>query len=273
MSKPDQISNGDQRLRAQLEDCLQQRTHEVQLLNQELQAFSYTISHDLRAPLRAISGFSNILFENYAPNLPEEAQTLLNRVRSNAELMTQMIDNLLEFSRLSRQPMIQTLVDPAVSLRRALADLAVEQKDRHVEIKIGYLPSCQGDPELLQRVFFNLLSNALKYTRSREVACVSVGSALVSDLPPNPFGQDIDPAATAYFIRDNGAGFDMQYADKLFGLFQRLHSTSDYEGAGVGLAVVQKIIQRHGGLVWAVGAPDQGATFCFTLETKVNTDE
>jgi len=160
---------------------------------------------------------------------------------------------LLTFSRLSRQPLNKEPVVPANLVRRVLSDLSGEQEGRQVEIVVGELPTCQADPGLLKQVFANLLSNALKYTRQRDVARIEVGCA----------AQD---GATVYFVKDNGAGFDMRYADKLFGVFQRLHRAEEFEGTGVGLAIVQRIIHRHGGRIWAEAEVDKGATFYFTLE-------
>jgi len=164
-----------------------------------------------------------------------------------------LIDDLLAFSRLSRQPLSKQLVRSTDLVRQCVDELHAEQQDRRVEIAIGDLPACQADPALLKQVWMNLMSNALKYTRKQEMAVIAVGC------------QEQD-GATAYFVRDNGVGFDMQYVDKLFGVFQRLHRAEDYEGTGVGLAIVQRIILRHGGRVWAEAAVEHGATFYFTLQ-------
>jgi PAS domain S-box-containing protein len=253
------------RLNEELEERVRRRTADLEAANRELESFCHTISHDLRAPLRAISGYSSILLEEYAPHLPPEAQRLFGNVRSNAERMGHLITDLLAFSQLGRQQLCKQAVAPAVVVRRALADLAAEQEGRRVEITVGNLPVCEGDPLLLQQVFVNLLSNALKYTRVREVARIEIGAAKVADLPPDAAALRADPSAIAYFVRDNGVGFDMLHASNLFGVFQRLHPTREYEGNGVGLANVQRIIHRHGGLVWAASAVDHGATFYFTL--------
>jgi PAS domain S-box-containing protein len=231
------------------------RKHSIALedANRELEAFSYSVAHDLRSPLRAIDGFSRILLEEHAPTLAPKAQHLLNVVRNNSQRMGLLIDDLLAFSRLSRQPLTKQLVRPADLVRQCVDELRAEQQERRVEIPIGDLPACQADPALLKQVWLNLLANALKYTRKREVTVIEVGSRQQA-------------GACVYFVKDNGVGFDMQYADKLFGVFTRLHRLEDYEGTGVGLAIVQRIIHRHGGRVWAEAAVNQGATFYFTLE-------
>jgi light-regulated signal transduction histidine kinase (bacteriophytochrome) len=220
--------------------------------NKELEAFSYSVSHDLRAPLRAIDGFSRILLEEYVPDLPPEAQCYLGLVRQNADQMGQLIDDLLQFSRLSRKAFNQQEVRPAELVREVLADLKPEIKQRQVEFTIGDLPPCQADPALLRQVFANLLANSLKFTRLRPVAQIEVGHLEQDGMP-------------TYFMKDNGVGFDMRYADKLFGVFQRLHRAEDYEGTGVGLATVQRVIQRHGGTIWADSTINQGTTFYFTV--------
>ena len=265
MSHLDQSEKTANRSQEQLEALLQLRAEEIESLHRELEAFSHTISHDLRAPLRAIAGFSDILLESYQPDLPEEAQQLLRRVRRNAGQMARLIEDLLKLHRLSHQPMTQEIVRPAELISQALVQLAPEQKDRDVELTTGNLPSCFGDPELLQLVFFNLLSNALKFTRGRSLTRINLASVKSADLPADLRKEGVDPAAVVYCVADNGVGFDMQYTDNLFGIFQRLHSLSEYEGTGIGLAIVQRIIQRHGGVVWATAAPEKGATFCFTL--------
>ncbi len=258
-------------LNQSLEKRVAERTVELQAANKELEAFAYSVSHDLRAPLRAVDGFSRILLEEYAPHLPAEAQHYLQVARENAVQMGKLIDALLAFSRLGRQALSWQRVAPRELVRQALADLAPEQEGRDVEVSIGDLPPCEGDPLLLKQVFFNLLSNALKYTRKRAPSRIQVSSFRFADLDrqadacknnaPGGVGQN----CLVYFVRDNGAGFDMRYADKLFGVFQRLHRAEEYEGTGVGLATVLRIVTRHGGLVWAEGASNQGATFYFTL--------
>jgi len=239
--------------RTRLEQEIQQHSIALEAANKELEAFSYSVSHDLRAPLRAIDGFSRVLLEEHAPTLAPEAQHYLNAVRRNSQRMGLLIDDLLAFSHLSRQPLNRQLVKPADLVRQCVDELRSEQQGRRVEIAIGDLPACQADPALLKQVWMNLMANALKYTRKQEVAVIAVSSREQA-------------GACVYFVKDNGVGFDMQYADKLFGVFQRLHRPEDYEGTGVGLAIVQRVIHRHGGRVWAEAAVNQGATFYFTFE-------
>ena len=242
-----------------LNESLNYRAIELEAANKELEAFSYSVSHDLRAPLRAINGFSSILLNKYAPGLPAEATHYLQMVQDNAQQMGCLIDDLLTFSRLSRLPLKKQLVHSDDLVRQALANLHYEQENRHVEISLNALPVAQADSALLKQVWVNLLSNALKFTRLREVACITVGY------------QQID-GDRVYFVKDNGVGFDIQYAHKLFGVFQRLHRAEDYEGTGVGLAIVERIIHRHGGRVWAEGEVNKGATFYFTLGGNVSHD-
>ena len=240
------------RLNAELEQRVVERTAQLEAANKELEAFSYSVSHDLRAPLRAMDGFSRILIEEYAPELPGEAQRYLGMVRNNAQQMGSLIDHLLAFSRLGRQPLTKQRVEPAKLVQNALDELCAEQEGRNITITVGDLPPCQADPALLQRVFANLLGNAMKFTKGRDPAIIEVGC-------DNHAGEPV------CFVKDNGVGFDMQYADKMFGVFQRLHRAEDYEGSGVGLATVQRIILRHGGRIWAESEVDKGATFYFTL--------
>jgi PAS domain S-box-containing protein len=239
-------------LNAELEQRVLTRTAQLEAANRELEAFSYSISHDLRAPLRAMDGFSRILLEDYAPHLDTEAQRYLKIVRDNAQHMGHLIDDLLVFSRLSRQQLNKQPVEMNQLVRQVLDEVRSAQPNRAVELIGGDLPPGQADPALLKQVWINLLSNAFKFTGKRAQARIEIGRQQVD-------GQSI------YFVRDNGAGFDMQYVDKLFGVFQRLHRAEDYEGTGVGLAIVKRIIDRHGGRVWAEAEVDRGATFYFTL--------
>ncbi len=232
---------------------LEAQVVELKAVNDELEAFSYSVSHDLRAPLRAMDGISRILFEEHASQMPNEAQHYLHMVRDNAQQMDQLVNDLLRFSRLGRQPLTRETVRPADLVRQVLGDLHREQEGRNVKITIEEdLPACQADPAMLKQVFVNLISNALKFTRHRELALITIGCRS-------------DDSKNTYFVKDNGAGFEMRYANKLFGVFQRLHRAEDYEGTGVGLAIVQRIIHRHGGKVWAEAEVNNGATFYFTL--------
>jgi len=241
------------RLNAELEQRVIQRTAELEAANHELEAFSYSVSHDLRAPLRAVNGFAGIVLEEFGSQLPEEGRRHLQRVCNGAKRMGELIDDLLSFSRLNRQLVNRQAVNTARLVQKALNDLAPQQQGRTIEIRVGELPPCQGDPALLRQVWVNLMSNAIKYTRGREPAVIEIGCEQGA-------GADI------YFVRDNGTGFDMRYADKLFGVFQRLHRADEFEGTGVGLAIVQRIVHRHGGRTWADAKVDRGAIFYFTLE-------
>ena len=244
------------RLNEGLEQRVAERTAQLEASNRELEAFSYSVSHDLRAPLRAMDGFSRILLEDHAPQLPPDLARYLGIICDSARRMGYLVDGLLAFSRLGRQPLNKQSVDTTDLVRQALQSLSGEQEERRVEISIGELPVCQGDAALLRQVWINLLSNALKFTRQREMTRIEIGCQTNAD------GEQV------YFVKDNGVGFDMQYAGKLFGVFQRLHRSEEYEGTGVGLAIVQRIIHRHGGRVWADGVVGKGATFFFTLSAR-----
>ena len=235
-----------------LEQRVIERTAQLAAANRELEAFSYSVSHDLRTPLRAIDGFSRILLEDHAAQLDVDAQRYLNIVRSSSQQMGKLIDDLLTFSRLSRQALNKQRVDVVDLVQQVVRELEPERADRQVEIVLGELPACEADRSLLKQVYVNLLSNAIKFTRKRASARIEVGCYLQGNEP-------------VYFVKDNGVGFEMQYMGKLFGVFQRLHRADEYEGTGVGLANVQRIINRHGGRVWAESQVDQGAAFYFTL--------
>jgi light-regulated signal transduction histidine kinase (bacteriophytochrome) len=225
----------------------------------ELEAFAYSVSHDLRAPLRGMDAFSQILQKNHAAHMDEDALHCLQMIRDNAKQMGRLIDDLLAFSRLSQQPLRKERVDQEALVRAVLQSLQAEQKDRQIDLTIGELPAAEADPRLLKQVWVNLIANALKFSKSRDTAVIRIGSEKKNGTP-------------VYFVQDNGVGFDMRYAHKLFGVFQRLHRAEDYEGTGVGLAIVQRIIARHGGRIWTQAAKNQGATFYFTLQGAQDHD-
>jgi PAS domain S-box-containing protein len=234
------------------EEALRRRTTELETANHELEAFAYSVSHDLRAPLRAISGYAHMLTEDYQARLDDEGRRILGVVCGEARRMGQLIDDLLAFSRLGRQAMRKAATDMTTLASQAFDELRQETPEREVNLRLADLPSVEADPSLLRQVWMNLLGNALKFTRGRAPAEIEVGCVV----------QDNE---TVYYVKDNGVGFDMQYASKLFGVFQRLHGQDEFEGTGVGLALVQRIILRHGGRVWAEAKEYQGATFFFSL--------
>ena len=242
------------RLNTDLERRVAERTADLEAANTELEAFTYSVSHDLRAPLRAIHGFVQLLMQHHATQLDAEAGRYLERVSAGSMRMSQLIDDLLALSKISHQRLESRTVSTSDIVKRALGQLAPVLQGRAVELSIEELPDCLAEPTLLEQVFVNLIGNALKYSRGRDLARIAIGSR-----------SDANSAGTLFFGKDNGVGFDMRYADKLFGVFQRLHRAEDYEGTGVGLAIVHRIIGRLGGRVWAEAEPDKGATFYFTL--------
>ena len=235
-----------------LEKRVEERTVLLQEANEELEAFSYSVSHDLRAPLRAINGFAQILLEEESDNLSPAGRENLGVIRQSAGQMGQLIDDLLQFSRLGRQSFNAQELDMHALVTSAIGDLTAEIGDHTVEFVIGDLPTAHGDAQLVRQLLVNLLSNAVKFSAKAEFPRVEVGA--VSD------GDKV-----SYFVKDNGAGFDMRYVDKIFGVFQRLHSADDFPGTGVGLALVHRIAARHGGEVSAYGETGNGATFTFSL--------
>jgi len=241
-----------QRDAAELEQRVRDRTAQLEASNKELEAFSYSISHDLRAPLRAINSYARILTEDHGAKLDAEGQRVLGVVYSEAVRLGELIDNLLQFSRLGRQPLQKVLINMTALAREVYAELSARAPGRLVDFRLSSLPAAPADATLLRQVWVNLLDNALKFTRHRERALIEVGGTLQG-------GEAI------YTVKDNGVGFEMKYAGKLFKVFERLHTPDEFEGTGVGLALVQRLVHRHGGRVWAEAEPDCGATFHFTL--------
>jgi len=249
------------RLNAELEQRVVERTAQLQAANQELEAFSYSVSHDLRAPLRHVAGFVEQLQEDAGPSLSEKSLRHLTAISQSAKRMGDLIDDLLTFSRVGRAAVQKADVNLDELVRETLGDFQAETKARNIVWKIHPLPAVRADRALLRLVLINLISNAVKFTSTRAEAKIEIGCA------PGGDGE------TVIFIRDNGAGFDPRYADKLFGVFQRLHSYDEFEGTGIGLANVQRIIHRHGGRAWAEGVVDGGATFYFSIPNNPSGSE
>jgi light-regulated signal transduction histidine kinase (bacteriophytochrome) len=231
------------------------RVAQLQVLNRELEAFSYSVSHDLRAPLRSIDGFSKVLLEDYAPQLDATAQDSLRRIRAATQRMGELIDGMLTLARVSRAELKREVVDLSAFARAIVDQLRRAEPDRQVDVVVADGLVAEGDGRLLRAVLENLLGNAWKFSRHRPHARIEVGVQSDGD------------GGRAYYVRDDGAGFDMAYVEKLFGVFQRLHGMTEFEGTGIGLATVQRIVHRHSGRVWAEGALDRGATFYFTLSS------
>jgi PAS domain S-box-containing protein len=238
----------------ELEQRVAARTADLEAANKELEAFAYSVSHDLRSPLRAIDGFSNILLEDYRDKLDDEGRRLLAVVRDNTKRMEQLIEDILKFSRAGRLEINYAVIDMEQMARSVFAELQAAAGSGKPQLEVGQLPQAHGDSAMLRQVFVNLIANAIKFSRTRANPQIVVG-ATEKD------------GETVYFVKDNGVGFDMQYADKLFGVFQRLHSVNEFEGTGIGLAIVKRIIARHGGRVWAEGKVGEGATFYFSIPT------
>lgn len=237
----------------ELERRVDQRTLELEMANRELESFSYSVSHDLRTPLAGIESISRLVLEDYGGELPEDAVRLITLIHDNSVAMDRLVRDLLTFSRTQRQPLHKEHVEVHTMVQQVVDELAGTQGERPVQVVLGTLPPCEADPVLLKQVWMNLVSNAFKFTRKSPAARVEIGSTGTRGEP------------VVYFVRDNGVGFDMDQAEKLFGVFQRLHPEDEYEGSGVGLAIVQRIVRRHGGRIWTTAAVDQGATFYFTL--------
>jgi len=235
---------------------LERRTRELEDANKELESFSYSVSHDLREPLRAIDGFTRILDEDYRDKLDEEGQRILNTILKGTDKMGRLISDLLSFSRVSRQYMSESTVEMRKLAETVCDELkATSGNEREIECRVAKLPDAVGDTAMMRQVFTNLVSNAFKFTRPREKAIIEIGAS-------------ISGKENTYYVKDNGVGFNDQYAHKLFNMFQRLHTQEQFEGTGVGLAIVQRIIQRQGGRVWAESKLGEGATFYFALPGK-----
>jgi signal transduction histidine kinase len=237
---------------AELQQSILERTAELEAANKELEAFAYSVSHDLRSPLLVISGSAEMLIDDYAKHIPAKAREIVRNIMMGSERMAQLINDLLRLSHLGRQTLAKSSVNVTALVREVLAELQREQSKRHIEVRIGDLPDCVGDPALLKQVFTNLLSNAFKFTRGKEQPVIEIVCRRTA-------------GENTYCVRDNGAGFDMQQAKELFGAFQRFHNAQQFEGTGVGLSIVHRIVQRHGGRVWAEAEPDKGASFHFSL--------
>jgi light-regulated signal transduction histidine kinase (bacteriophytochrome) len=256
--------------RDHLEELVEERTEEIarrsaelEAANAELEAFSYSVSHDLRAPLRRVDGFSRTLSEGYADSVDDRGKHFLERIRANARQMGDLIDDLLKLSRVSRSEMRYERVDLSALVGRIAAELRSTNRDREVRFQVQPDLVALGDPRLLEAAVRNLLANAWKFTSRAECAVIEFGAT--ENAGCEPPDEELGENAVVYFVRDTGAGFDMAYADKLFAPFQRLHRADEFEGSGIGLATVQRIIRRHGGKIWARGAVGSGATFYFNL--------
>jgi light-regulated signal transduction histidine kinase (bacteriophytochrome) len=244
------------KLNQELEQRVQQRTAQLEVANRELEAFTYSVSHDLRAPLRHIDGFLELLRGRSADTLDTLSGHYMDTIGMAARKMGSLIDDLLSFSRMGRHELSKDSVNLAECVQEVLQDLSPDVVGRNIEWSIGTLPFVTGDRALLRSVMANLFANAVKFTRPREQAHIEVGSR-------------IEPNESVVYVRDNGVGFDPMYSEKLFGVFQRLHRAEDFEGTGVGLANVRRIITRHGGRTWAEGEVDGGATFYFSLPSHI----
>jgi len=244
----EQMLNGSESLEVKVKE----RTAELEAANRELEAFSYTVSHDLQSPLRAIVGFSRILLTENREQLSREAVEHLETIDKNARRMHELIKDLLTFSKLGKEKVVSEPLDMNEVVEQVLTELPTNYKNNKAIIMLQSLQPAQGDASLIRQVWVNLLDNALKYSSKKESPVIEIGMKEVAD-------------EQVYFIKDNGAGFDMQYVDRLFGVFQRIHEPEEFEGSGIGLATVNRIITKHGGRIWAEAKPGEGAIFYFTL--------
>ena len=238
-----------------LNEDLKKKNDDLERMNQELEAFSYSVSHDLRSPLRSINGYASILKEEFEENLEEDAQHLLNKIIRSALKMSNLIDSLLSLSRLGRKQAVSRNVNMQSLVQKVVKEFDKIPNRENIEINIKELTDAKGDLELIKQIFVNLISNAVKYSSKKENPLIEIGAVEKN-------------GNTVYFVSDNGAGFNMDYRDKLFGVFQRLHGTQEFEGIGIGLAIVKRIVNRHGGEIWAEGKVNEGATFYFTLNNE-----
>ena len=257
-------------LNESLEQRVRDRTEELQIANQELEAFTYSVSHDLRAPLRAVDGFSQIIMSDYSAGTSPDVLRYLALIRKNTKNMGHLVDDLLAFSRLGKQSISKSTINLTRLVKEVVAEIKHQEAGRKIKFVIEKLPACEADEAFLKQVFVNLISNAVKFTRSRNPAVIEVGTCNARPrLSHGTFGNE----TRCYFIKDNGVGFDMRYYDKLFGVFQRLHRSDEYEGTGVGLAIVQRVIEKHNGHIWADSIVNSGTTFFFTLGEEKNDDK
>jgi signal transduction histidine kinase len=260
ITKEKQIQDEINQLNNELEKRVFERTAQLEEANRELEAFSYSVSHDLRAPIRAIHGFTHILLEDYLPNLDEEGKRVCAIIQENAVKMGQLVDDLLKFSQLNRADIQFSVIDMNNLGNAIYSELTTPERRQEIDFQIGIVHPAWGDQLLLRQVWTNLISNALKFSSRSTNVRIRISSEKQNDF-------------VVYCIQDNGAGFNMKYKDKLFGVFQRLHSSKEFEGTGVGLAIVQRIIHRHGGKVWGEGETNQGASFYFSLPVRKNTNK
>lgn len=249
------LINANSRSRSIAEQKVRDAELETQKINQDLESFSYSVSHDLRAPLRSINGYSQILIEDYSDKLDAEGNRLLNVIITNAKRMGQLIDDLLEFSRLGRKEIRKASVDIEDQVRSISTELVERETGRKIDLKVGELGTAMMDASMMRQVWINLISNAIKYSRKKETATIEIGRIKEDE-------------RMIFYVKDNGAGFDMAYKDKLFGVFQRLHKNNEFEGTGVGLALVKRILDRHNGQIWAEAKLNEGATFYFSIPLK-----
>lgn len=254
LNESDKLRDRTEKILEEVNNTLKQQTLQLESLNKELESFSYSVSHDLRSPLRIIAGYASIFTDDYSEKLDDSGKKVVEIIVKNIYKMNRMIEGLLQFAKLGRNPITRKEVDVQSLVENMVKELA-QSMDHKAEISIGTLPSGKGDPTLISLVFQNLISNAIKYSQKKEKPVVNIGA-------------QYQHGETVYFVKDNGTGFDMRYYDKLFGVFQRLHHEKDFEGTGIGLATVNRIINKHDGRVWAEGMTDEGATFFFTLGHK-----